>query len=264
MSIRASETEFRFPSLKEVWRAPREQKLAGALAAELLAARAREATLLREKRDLSQRQALLTQEFEHRLLNGLQLVVTLLTLQSRAATTPEAAAQLTIAARRVTALGRVHHRLHLLDHQDHVEFKQYLQHLSEDLSDLLFQGQTSHAIIVEGTRAEIPTALAIPLGFVVNELITNSVKYAQGNITVRFKSTSSANHSLSVLDDGPGFPAGFDPAGSKGLGMTIVRSLVQQIGGELQLLPGENNSGAHIMITFSSQSAQEGLSNLDS
>ena len=73
MSIRASETGFRFPSPKEVRRAPREQKLVGVLAAELLAARAREATLLREKRDLSKRQIMLAQEFEHRLLNGLQL-----------------------------------------------------------------------------------------------------------------------------------------------------------------------------------------------
>ena len=253
MSVRASETGFRFPSPKEVWRAPREQKLVGVLAAELLAARAREATLLREKRDLSKRQVMLAQEFEHRLLNGLQLIVTLLSLQSRAATTPEAAAQLNIAARRVTALGRVHHQLHLLDHQDHVEFKQYLQRLCEDLSDLLFQEQTGHAIMVEGTKAEIPTAMAIPLGFVVNELITNSVKYAEGNITVRFESTSPASHSLSVLDEGPGLPVGFDPANSKGLGMTIVRSLVQQIGGELQLLPGENGRGTRVTITFSSQ-----------
>ena len=100
---------------------------------------------------------------------------------------------------------------------------------------------------------EIPTAMAIPLGFVVNELITNSVKYAEGNITVRFELTSPASHSLSVLDEGPGLPAGFDPANSKGLGMTIVRSLVQQIGGELQLLPGENGRGTHVTITFSSQ-----------
>ena len=72
------------------------------LTAELLAARAREAALLREKSDLSRRQVMLAQEFEHRLLNGLQLIASLLSLQSRAATTPEAAAQLAIAARRVT------------------------------------------------------------------------------------------------------------------------------------------------------------------
>ena len=93
---------------------------------------------------------MLAQEFEHRLINGLQLIVSLLSLQSRTATTPEAAAQLTIAARRVAALGRVHRRLHLLDHQDNVEFKEYLQHLCEDLSGLLFQEGSGYAIVVEG------------------------------------------------------------------------------------------------------------------
>ena len=102
---------------------------------------ARTGVVCRRKMSLSQRQVMLTQEFEHRLINGLQLIVSLLSLQSRTATTPEAADQLTIAARRVAALGRVHRRLHLLDHQDHVEFKEYLQHLCEDLSGLLFAGR---------------------------------------------------------------------------------------------------------------------------
>ena len=107
-------------------------------------------------------------------------IVSLLSLQSRTATTPEAADQLTIGARRVASLGRVHRRLHLLDHQDHVEFKEYLQLLCDDLSGLLFLEGSGYAIVVEGAKAEIPTTMAIPLGFIVNELITNSVKYAAG------------------------------------------------------------------------------------
>ena len=95
---------------------------------------------------------MLTQEFEHQLINGLQLIVSLLSLQSRAATTPEAANQLTIAARRVAALGRVHRRLHFLDNDESVELKQYLHHLCEDLSGLLFQEATGYAIVVEGAE----------------------------------------------------------------------------------------------------------------
>ena len=113
-----------------------------------------------------------------------------------------------------------------------------------------FQDGTGCAIVVEGADCEIPTVLGIPLGFIVNELITNSAKYAKGNITVRFETTSPASHSLSVLDDGPGFPAGFDPANSKGLGMKIVQSLVKQIGGELHILPGDNGRGARFTVTF--------------
>jgi two-component system, sensor histidine kinase PdtaS len=109
------------------------------LTAELHAALVREQVLLQEKHQLSQRQVMLEQEFEHRLINGLQLIVSLLSLQSRTAPTPEAADQLNVAARRVSALGRVHHRLHLLDHEDRVEFKEYLHNLCADLSGLLFQ-----------------------------------------------------------------------------------------------------------------------------
>ena len=100
---------------------------------ELAAALLRERELLREKSALLQRQDMLAQEFEHRLLNSLQVIVSLLSLQSRAATTVEAAAQLRIAAERVAAFGRVHRRLHLLDHQKSVWFKPYLQHCGPGL-----------------------------------------------------------------------------------------------------------------------------------
>jgi two-component system, sensor histidine kinase PdtaS len=220
------------------------------LAAELQSALAREQVLLQEKHELAQRQIMLAQEFEHRLINGLQLIVSLLSLQSRTATTPEAADQLNVAARRVSALGRVHHRLHLLDHEAHVEFKEYLQNLCEDLSGLLFQEGSGYAIVVEGAKIEIPSALAIPLGFIVNELITNSAKYAEGHVTVRIEARSPTDRSLSVLDSGPGLPDGFRPADSKGLGMKIVLSLVEQIGGELQILPGDNGRGTRFTVKF--------------
>src|SRR5207248_6836513 len=129
-----------------------------------------------------------------------------------AAGTPEAATQLNIAADRVAALGRVHRRLHLLDDQERVKFKQYLKHLCKDLSGLLFREGAKRAIVVKGANVEIPTTLGIPLGFIVNELITNSAKYAEGIITVRLETASAGSYSLTVSDDGLGLPADFDPA----------------------------------------------------
>jgi two-component system, sensor histidine kinase PdtaS len=219
------------------------------VSAELQAARAREAALRREMADLAQRQVVLTQEFEHRLVNGLQLISSLLSLQSRAAASPDAAAQLTVAAQRVSALGRVHRRLHLLDHQDHVEFKPYLLHLCEDLSRLLCEDTGDCVILVECATVEIPAAAAIPLGFIVNELITNAAKYAKGTITVRFE-TSPAGHVLAVTDEGPGLPPGLKPADSKGLGMKIVLALVKQIGGALHVGPGDGGRGTRMAVTF--------------
>lgn len=225
------------------------------LAVELRAALAREQILLRDRDELLNRRVLLAEEFDHRLLNSLQLIASLLALQSRTAT-PEASAQLIVAARRVAAFGRVHHRLHLLDHQDHVEFRQYLEHLCEDIAGLLFEDRACAAIVVSGVTAEIPTTLAIPLGFIVNELITNAAKYAKGKTSVRLEKNSLFSHSLSVSDDGPGLPTGFIPADSKGLGMKIVKSLVTQIGGELLVAAGDDGCGTCITVTFNARGSE--------
>ena len=252
MSSTAFEIGFQFTPRRAGVSLAREHRQIDSLTAELQGARVREEILLREKRDLAHRQVMLTQEFEHRLINGLQVIASLLSLQSRTASTDEAAAQLATAAGRVAALGRVHHRLHLLDHKEHVQIDDYLRHLCDDLSSLLSQGQSGCAIVFEGANAVIPPAIAIPLGFIVNELITNSAKHGNAGITVRFESTSPVNHSLTVLDGGPGLPEEFNPANSKGLGMSIVQGLVKQIGGELHVKPYEGWLGRRITITFCS------------
>ena len=250
-SIPTRDSVFRFRWGGWVWLDAHQQRQQDALAAELQAARAREQAWLREKSDLLARQDITAQEFEHRLLNSLQIVVSLLSLQSRTAG-PEAAAQLTVAAARIASFGRVHRWLHRLDHQESVEFKQYLQRLCEDISGLLFEGETARTIVVEGPEIDIPTLFATPLGFIVNELIVNSAKYARTNITVRLETTPAFGHALSVSDDGPGLPAGFDPAESNGLGMKIIGSLVKQIDGKLQIASGESGRGARFTVTFSS------------
>jgi two-component sensor histidine kinase len=246
-STYAQENVFQFPGGRAVERVARPQTQYAVLTAELQAARAREKAWLREKSDLLQRHDTLAQEFEHRLVNSLQIIVSVLSLQSRTAS-PEAAAQLTVAAGRVASFARVHRRLHLLDHQASVEFKQYLQRLCEDLSGLLFEGETT--ITVEAAEIDIPTAFAIPLAFILNELITNSAKYVKSNITVRLETSPIIGYSLSVSDDGPGLPRGFDPARSKGLGMKIIATLVKQIGGALQIASGDEGHGTRFTIKF--------------
>jgi two-component sensor histidine kinase len=247
-SRRETETQHHQPNSQKGYERSPHSTMTAALQAALL----REEALRLEKNDLLRRQETLAQEFEHRLFNSLQLVSALLTLQCRTATTPEAAEQLSVAARRVGAVGRVHSRLHLLDHQDRVEFRQYLQGLCDDLAGLLFDEPSSRSIVVQSKNFEISTAQGIPLGFIVNELITNATKYTKGNITVRIETTTPGSHSLSVLDDGPGLPPGFDPKNSKGLGMKIILLLVKQIGGELHIFPSYNGCGARFTITFCS------------
>lgn len=211
----------------------------------LHAALERERVLIEEKVELSRRQSILSEEFEHRLMNGLQLVASILTLQSRSMSSPDAAEQLALAARRVSALGRIHRQLHHLDHRVDVKFKDHISHLCQDLSDLLLQQNADRKILLEGAEATIPTQLAIPLGFIVNELITNAVKYGTGDIVVRL-----AAHSVSVVDEGRGLPPDFDPTQSTGLGMKIVRSFAKQIGGELIVGSGMNGQGRFLAVSF--------------
>ncbi|MEA3022669.1 MAG: two-component system, sensor histidine kinase PdtaS, partial [Alphaproteobacteria bacterium] len=90
---------------------------------------------------------------------------------------------------------------------------------------------------------------------IVNELITNSAKYAKGDITVRVERSATAL-SLSVADDGPGLPGAFDPASSKGLGMKIIQSLVRQNGGVLQFAPGDDGRGTRTTVAFTPPSAE--------
>ena len=111
----AREPIIRFPQSRTVERNTIDQRRYDVLASELQASLAREEASRDETRTLSQRQVILAQELEHRVANCLQLIASSLVLQSRTMTTPEASIQLGIAARRIDALGSVHHRLHLLN-----------------------------------------------------------------------------------------------------------------------------------------------------
>jgi two-component sensor histidine kinase len=219
----------------------------------LRAALAREEVLLGQKDELIRRQEVLGKESDHRLLNGLQMIVSLLSLQSRESPSAEIASQLAIAANRVATIGRVHQRLHSFDGEPAVAFKQYLEDLCGDFSTMLpSQQEAEQVIVVEGSEINLPTATGIPLGFIVNELITNAAKYGKGLITVRLASNPGKGYALTVSNDGPALPEGFDPAAAcNGLGMKIIRCLVGRIGGELHVGRGEKKQGAQFTVLFS-------------
>ena len=213
---------------------------------------ARDDELLRQKDVLIQNEQLLSKESDHRLLNGLQIIVSLISLQSRASTNSEAASQLAAAANRVAMIERVHRRLHCLDGVQDVAFKQNLEDLCRDFSAMLsLEDRSEQAIVVESVDVTLPPVTAIPLGFIVSELITNAAKYGRGRILVRLERNSEKRLALSVSNDGPALPEGFDPVACKGLGMKIIRSLVGQIGGELQVCRGEMARGARFTVLFS-------------
>jgi len=222
----------------------------------LRAALAREEALLRRKDELIRQQELLSRESDHRLLNGLQTIASLLSLQSRASANAEVAAQLGVAADRVATIGRVHRRLHCFDGIQTVGFRQYLEELCRDFSTMLSSEERPEEVIVAaGVEIELPTATGIPLGFIVNELITNAAKYGNGRVTVRLEPNPEKGYALSVSNDGPVLPEEFDPAACNGLGMRIIRSLVERIGGELRIGRGDKNQGTRFTVLFSNPAA---------
>lgn len=212
---------------------------------------AREEALLHEKDELIRQEAVLSAESNHRLLNGLQMIESLLSLQSREAANEEVAAQLSLATNRVAMIERVHRRLHGADGSKTVALKRYLDDLCRDFSAMVAEQKSlGPRIDVEGIEIEVPTATGIPIGFIVNELITNAAKYGSGHITVNLEQNPGNGLALSVSNDGPALPEGFDPATSKGLGMKIVRSFVARVGGELRFGRANGNQGARFTLLF--------------
>jgi two-component system, sensor histidine kinase PdtaS len=212
---------------------------------------AREEALLRRKDEIIQQQQVLSEESNHRLLNGLQMIVSLLSLQSRASTNAAVASQLEAAADRIATIGRIHQRLHSLDGVQTFALKQYLEDLCSDFSMMLSSERRERIIVVEGIEIKLPTVTAIPLGLIANELITNAAKYGTGRITVSLEPNPDKGYVLSVSNDGPGLPEGFDPATGHGLGMRIIRSLIKQIGGELRIGRGDRTQGTRFTVLFS-------------
>lgn len=218
--------------------------------ARLRQAHAQDEVLLRQKGELIHQQELLNQECHHRLLNNLQMIVALLSLQSRREANAEAASGLTIAANRVRAIASLHQHLHSMDGTVTVEFKRYLDELCRDYATMAMSDERpDQLIVVEAIELRLPTTTGIPLSLIVNELITNAIKHGRGRITVTL-APSGKGHALSVRNEGSGLPEGFDPTACKSLGMTLISSLVSQIGGELRIDRGVDNDCTRFTVLF--------------
>lgn len=128
--------------------------------------------------------------------------------------------------------------------------KPYLAALCDDITSLLPGNESECNLIFAGIDIKVSTRIGIPLGLIVSEMITNAAKYAKGKITVSLSKHPVRGYALSVLDDGPGLPFGFDPKKSKGLGMSIISSLVHEMSGEL-LIVGNPGHGTCFTVLFS-------------
>lgn len=217
----------------------------------LLQLLAGEKALNLQKDDVIQQQEIQYKESSHRLLNGLQMIASVLSLQGRSSQNSETSSQLAVAANRVAMIERVHRRLHCFDGADSIPLQQFLQDLCLDFSMMVSSNeQPERAIAVQVIDIQLPTTKGIPLGFIVSELLMNAAKHGQGRILVELGSDGEHGYQVSVSNGGLALPRDFNAAASKGLGMKIIRSLVQRIGGTLEYGQLETGVGARFIVRF--------------
>ena len=179
---------------------------------------------------LAAKQAVLLREVNHRVANSLQLISSLLELQSRRTSDADARDVLRRAAERVEAVSLVHRRLYTSDDVSHVEMNQYLAGLIEELQRSVGADDAGCRILLRADTARVETDKAVALGLVVNELVTNAAKYAYpgctGEVRVDFRD-DAGQWTLSVEDDGIGFPQGEAAPQGSGLGSIIVAAMAR-------------------------------------
>ncbi len=192
------------------------------------------------------------QEVNHRVKNNLQLVTSLLALQAERSTSSEVRASLHEACARIGVVAGMHQRLYVSSGQETVDLTAYLEELSKETIAALDGAKTIQLTFASDARFPVMLDDAVSIALLVNELLTNAVKYAfhggnGGTISVSI-AQRAADVVITIADNGKGLPSDFDPASSGGLGMLIVTALVNQVGGALSVTPAR--SGAHFIITI--------------
>ena len=188
---------------------------------------------------------LLLKEIHHRVKNNLQITSSLLRLQ--AAKIPDAAVRQVLreSQDRIRSMALVHEMLYRSQDLARVDFPQYVRALVPQL----FRSYNPGGRIryrVEIDEIVFGVDLAVPCGLIINELVANALKHAfpgdrRGEICVRMR-LDQDRYRLSVEDDGIGFPAGLDVSQTGTLGLQLVRTLTEQIGGRLQEKTGQGTA----------------------
>jgi two-component sensor histidine kinase len=180
--------------------------------------------------------AILLKELQHRVKNSMALISSLASLEAAKSGSAEAKAALERLRSRVVALGSLYEILYASGGIGDIQLSIYLESVVDSAAEGLGLETREIAIhrSIEAFRIDIRRAISI--GLIVNELVTDSIKYAfpggrKGTIGVRLF-RDGPTLVLRIEDDGVGLPPGFDPAAAKGFGLTLVESLADQLGAE--------------------------------
>ena len=191
---------------------------------------------------LGQKETLLA-EMQHRIVNSLQIIASILMLKARAVTSEETRQHLQDAHRRVMSVAAVQEHLHSSGRADVIHIAPYLEKLCKSLADSMIGEGRLSTITVAADDGTLVSADAVSLGLIVTELVINALKYAfpdpakAGLVTVRYE-VNDAHWKLSVCDNGIGRVEGSGPPPKGGLGTSLVKALANQLDAKVETISG--------------------------
>jgi two-component sensor histidine kinase len=193
----------------------------------------------------------LMKEIHHRVKNNLQIISSLLNTQSSYLDNEDALTAIRDSQNRMQAISIVHQKLYQSDDLASINLQIYIEELARSIQDS-FQDTRNVKFNFNVAEIRLTTADTVPLGLILNEAITNSVKYAfaegqQGIITISMFETMEGRYQLSVSDNGKGLPDDFDVASCSSLGINLMIGLTEQLSGKFSI---GSNGGTLITILF--------------
>jgi two-component sensor histidine kinase len=203
------------------------------------------------KASLKEKEVLL-REVHHRVKNNLQIISSLMSLQSRYVKDQNALKMFKESKNRVRAMSLIHEQLYQSPDLNQISFGDYIQRIAEQLFRFYEAEGNGVELEVDVNELFLNLDTSIPLGLIVNELVSNSLKHAfpndrSGKVTIKLRSNGKKNI-LTVADDGVGLPSDFDISNNTdSLGLHIVQTLTLQLRGTLDI---KKSPGAEFKITF--------------
>lgn len=206
---------------------------------------------LEEKERLLNEKEILLREIHHRVKNNFQVISSLLSLQSKRSSSPELKLILDESRSRITSMAKIHEKLYRSDEIEKVSMKEHLRDVVDGLVELYNGRSKLVRFTIDVEDILLPLDKAIPCSLILNELVSNCLKYAfndyeDSKVSVKMK-CSNKDFELSVKDNGKGLPEGFSITGNDTLGLLIVNTLAAQINGEITF---ENCRGASFTVKF--------------
>ncbi|MEO8766042.1 MAG: histidine kinase dimerization/phosphoacceptor domain -containing protein [Ginsengibacter sp.] len=213
---------------------------------------------LSEQAELLAEKDVLMREIHHRVKNNLQVISGLLELQSNRLGDEAAKDALREGRNRVRSIALIHQNLYQFENLSTIELSRFVKELFRQVASV-FKQQKNVVTNIEVPTLYLDIDSAVPLGLIMNELLSNSLKYAfsdvaAGKINMAIHTVTDGKYQLLYSDNGPGLPPGFDFKKASTLGIQLINDLSRQIGGSVRY---ETNNGAVFTINFTNRNTRK-------